>query len=75
MTGIYPAREAPLPGVTGELVAAAARAAGHPAADYRADWGEIEALLAREVEPGDVVLTLGAGDIVRLARRLVGREE
>lgn len=75
VTGIYPAREAPLPGVTGELVAAAARAAGHPAADYRADWGEIEALLAREVEPGDVVLTLGAGDIVRLARRLVGREE
>ena len=72
VTDVYAAREAPLPGVTGELVVAAARAAGHGGADYCPDWGEIEAILVREVEPGDVVLTLGAGDIVRLGRRLAG---
>jgi len=72
VTDVYPAREAPIAGVTGELVVAAARAAGHGGADYCPDWGEIEAILARELAPGDVVLTLGAGDIVRLGERLAG---
>ncbi|MCZ7652941.1 MAG: hypothetical protein M5U13_17920 [Thermoanaerobaculia bacterium] len=72
MTDVYAAREAPIPGVTGELVVAAARAAGHGAADYCPDWAEIAAVLARELAPGDVVLTLGAGDIVRLGERLAG---
>ncbi|HSM51203.1 MAG TPA: cyanophycin synthetase, partial [Thermoanaerobaculia bacterium] len=72
VTDVYPAREERIPGVTGELVVAAARAAGHGGADYCPDWEEIEAILARELAPGDVVLTLGAGDIVRLGERLAG---
>lgn len=69
VTAIYPAREAPLRGVTGELVAEAARAAGGevvfaPARDTLADV--VRPLLVA----GDVVLTLGAGDITRLPAEL-----
>jgi UDP-N-acetylmuramate--alanine ligase len=70
VTDVYPSREKPIPGVTGELVAGAARAAGHARVDYCADWREVRALLG-DVSAGDVVLTLGAGDIYRLAQQLV----
>ncbi|HEX5760464.1 MAG TPA: UDP-N-acetylmuramate--L-alanine ligase [Thermoanaerobaculia bacterium] len=71
VTDVYPSREAPLPGVTGELVAGAARTSGHRSVVYCRDWHDAPEVLAREVAPGDVVLTLGAGDIYKLARRLV----
>jgi UDP-N-acetylmuramate--alanine ligase len=70
VTDVYPSREKPIPGVTGELVARAARAAGHARVDYCADWREVRGLLGN-VSEGDVVLTLGAGDIYRLAQQLV----
>ena len=72
VTDVYPSREAPLPGVTGELVVTAARAAGHPWVRYCPTRAAAEALVRAELEPGDVVLTLGAGDIVRVARALAG---
>jgi UDP-N-acetylmuramate--alanine ligase len=73
VTDVYPSRERPIPGVTGELVVQAARAAGHGRVDWVADWRAAPARLA-EVGGGDVVLTLGAGDIYRLAQRLAGVE-
>ncbi|MBA3348046.1 MAG: UDP-N-acetylmuramate--L-alanine ligase [Actinobacteria bacterium] len=63
VTEIYRAREEPLPGVTGKLVVDALRPG------LRAGWApEVEqgaALLARWARPGDLVLTLGAGDVDR----------
>ncbi|KAB2948828.1 MAG: UDP-N-acetylmuramate--L-alanine ligase [Thermoanaerobaculia bacterium] len=70
VTDVYPSREQPIEGVTGELVARAARAQGHGRVDYCADWHAAAALL-EDVAGGDVVITLGAGDIYRLAERLV----
>jgi UDP-N-acetylmuramate--alanine ligase len=70
VTDVYPSREKPIPGVTGELVARAARALGHGRVAYCADWHAATALLDG-VSEGDVVLTLGAGDIYRLAESLV----
>jgi UDP-N-acetylmuramate--alanine ligase len=70
VTDVYPSREQPIPGVTGELVAQAARSLGHGRVDYRADWREVPATLGA-LSAGDVVLTLGAGDIYRLAQQLV----
>jgi UDP-N-acetylmuramate--alanine ligase len=70
---VYPARERAedFPGVSGLLVAAAAADAAHgrpvwwlPAMDDAERW------LAGELGEGDVVLTLGAGDVDELARRL-----
>jgi UDP-N-acetylmuramate--alanine ligase len=72
VTDVYPSRERPIEGVTGELVARAARAQGHGRVAYCPDWSAVPALLA-DVGPGDVVLTLGAGDIYRLAEQLVER--
>ena len=71
VTDVYPSRERPIEGVTGELVVAAARAHGHGRIDSCPDWRQVPALLA-EVGEGDVILTLGAGDIYRLARQLAG---
>ena len=72
VTDVYPSREAPIPGVTGELVARAARQAGHARVDYVANWRAAkEALLA--LGPDDVVLTLGAGDVYRLAEELAAQ--
>ncbi len=73
VTDIYPSREQPIEGVTGELVARAAQAVGHPRVDYCADWRAAIGLLAG-IDDGDVVMTLGAGDIYRLAEALVKGE-
>jgi UDP-N-acetylmuramate--alanine ligase len=70
VTDVYPAREQPIPGVTGEIVAKAARQAG---ADVhwipsRADVLPCVEGMAAE---GDVVVTLGAGDITDIGRAMV----
>jgi UDP-N-acetylmuramate--alanine ligase len=67
---IYAAREQPLPGISTELVAAGARAAGVPTASVPAR-ADLAARVAEAVRPGDVVLTLGAGDITRTGPELL----
>lgn len=69
VTEIYAAREQPVAGVSGRAVAEAARAAGATVtfAPERAKVGEVMRGLLR---PGDVLLTLGAGDITRLGPEL-----
>jgi UDP-N-acetylmuramate--alanine ligase len=63
---VYPAREAPIAGVTGEMVANAARAAGAEV-HYHATLDELGRVLRDIVEPGDVVVAMGAGDIDEMA--------
>lgn len=65
VTEIYAAREQPVPGVSGELVAESARAAGAEVhfVPMRAAVGRVVRGIVR---PGDVLLTLGAGDITRV---------
>jgi len=70
LTEIYPAREQPLPGVTSELIATAAAEAGRPVA-WRGTRSDLARALAAAVRPGDVVLTLGAGDITRTGPELL----
>ncbi|MBU7600464.1 UDP-N-acetylmuramate--L-alanine ligase [Streptomyces sp. P38-E01] len=69
---IYPAREDPIPGVTSELIIDAAREAG---ADVQAVHGaeQIPQVLAGMVKPGDLVLTMGAGDVTDLGPRILAR--
>ena len=72
---VYPARERPvgrLAGVTGKLVVdAAADAAGGRPVWWLPTLDEAESMLERHLEPGTLVLTMGAGDVDELARRLV----
>ncbi len=74
VTEIYASREEPLPGVRGEMVVEAARESGHRHVSFCADWREAPEILRSEVGSGDVILTLGAGDIYRLAEELAGEE-
>lgn len=62
---VYPSREKPLPGVTGELVARAAREAGHASVLYVPEKKRVSEELERVVRSGDVLLTMGAGDVLR----------
>lgn len=67
---VYGAREDPEPGVSGALVADAVplpRSVVH----YEPTWSEVPARLADLAGPGDLVLTMGAGDITVLAGELV----
>ncbi|WP_405011216.1 UDP-N-acetylmuramate--L-alanine ligase [Kitasatospora sp. NBC_01539] len=68
---IYPAREDPVPGVTSELIIDAARRAG---ADVTAehDFAAAPARLAALAGPGDLVLTMGAGDVTDLGPEILG---
>ena len=70
VTEIYAAREAPLPGVSGRRVAQAAVATGGKAI-FEGDRAQVSDRVAAEAKKGDVVLTLGAGDITHVGRELV----
>ena len=63
VTDVFPARERPIPGVSGELVATAARAAGAALVHYQPDFGELPGDVAAALRPGDVLVTLGAGSV------------
>lgn len=71
ITEVYPAGEAPLPGVDGASLAAGLTAAGHPDARFAASLDEAARVLGPELESGDLVLTLGAGNITTLPDRLL----
>ena len=67
---IYPAREQPMPGVTSQLIADAAAAAGK-APTWMGARSEAAAALAAFAKAGDVVLTIGAGDITKTGPELI----
>lgn len=67
---VYGAREQPLPGVTGELIAREAIALGHPHVEYVPEKDKLVDHVVRLSQPGDVIITLGAGDIWRLNRHI-----
>ncbi|MFV8132412.1 UDP-N-acetylmuramate--L-alanine ligase [Streptomyces syringium] len=71
---IYPAREEPIPGVTSAVIIDAARAAG---ADVRAehDMAAVAEVIAGMAKPGDLVLTMGAGDVTDLGPKILARLE
>ena len=68
---VYASREQPIPGVTGELVVEAARRSGHRNVRYSPSWKDAPAILQENVREGDVIVTLGAGDVNRLGKQLV----
>ncbi|HEX7127983.1 MAG TPA: UDP-N-acetylmuramate--L-alanine ligase [Thermodesulfobacteriota bacterium] len=69
-TDIYPAGEEPIEGVTGRRLFDAVKAHGHRDVTYVERGRLLEALLER-VEPGDLVITLGAGDVTQVSDQLV----
>jgi UDP-N-acetylmuramate--alanine ligase len=71
---IYPAGEAPIPGVSGADLADGIRAHGHRDVTYvGGDKGRVVERLAEITRPGDLVLTLGAGDVGHIGPELLLR--
>jgi UDP-N-acetylmuramate--alanine ligase len=72
VTDVYGAGEAPRPGVSGRLILDAVLAA-HPDADgrYAASHPELLTVLRSTLRPGDLCLTLGAGDLTALPDELL----
>lgn len=70
VTDVYGARESPIPGVTGELVSDAAKARTDADVFYIPRRGDVAAFLAERVRPGDLVLTMGAGDVTLIPDEL-----
>jgi UDP-N-acetylmuramate--alanine ligase len=71
VTDVYPAGEKPVDGATGEALAEAIRLHGHHAVTYVRDKKNVARALMDVVEPGDIVIALGAGDINASARELL----
>jgi UDP-N-acetylmuramate--alanine ligase len=73
LADIYPASEEPIAGVSSEVLAEAVARRGHRQATYAGDLKAATEQLVREVRPGDVVLTLGAGSVWMAGEELLRR--
>ncbi len=72
---VYPSREAPIPGVTARLVSDAARTRGHRSVVDLDVRSEVVARLRDELKEGDLLVTMGAGDVNRLGEEFLGTGE
>jgi UDP-N-acetylmuramate--alanine ligase len=68
---VYAAGEPPIPGVSGEDLANGIRAHGHRDVAYLGDRSRIAQHLCEITRPGDLVLTLGAGDVSQLGPEIL----
>jgi UDP-N-acetylmuramate--alanine ligase len=73
LTDIYPASEDPIPGITSETLARAIAERGHRQVAWAGDLKTATDRLATEVREGDVVLTLGAGNVWTAGEELLLR--
>lgn len=71
LTAVYPAGEDPIPGATGEALYQAIKRKGHLDVEFVPDKSQIVKRLTETLQPGDVALTLGAGDIYKVGEALV----
>jgi len=73
LTEIYAAREKPIPGVTADLIVSAFGGAERRKLSWRGDRAALADALAAGVRDGDVVITMGAGDITKTGPELLAR--
>lgn len=70
-TDVYPARELPIEGVSGELIANITKKFGHKNVHYVADKQKVPAFLNGIKKDGDIIVTMGAGDIWKYGEEFV----
>lgn len=73
MTDIYSAMEDPIEGVTGEMIANITRDYGHKDVIYIPNKNDIPDQVMKILKPGDLIITLGAGDIWKSGKEIVNR--
>src|SRR5262249_4811092 len=69
--GIYAASEEPIPGITGDVLAQAVRSHGHREVTYVEKRADAPAALLPKLREGDLVVTLGAGDVTQVGPELL----
>ena len=72
ITDIYAASEEPIEGVTAEALTEAIKRFGHKDVRHIGSLDGAAAILREHVQPGDLVLTLGAGTVSRVSDQLLG---
>jgi UDP-N-acetylmuramate--alanine ligase len=70
---VYSAGEAPIPGVSSDVVVESARQAGSSPVSLAESWEEAVDFILPEVRAGDLVITLGAGDVWKAGDALAAR--
>jgi len=70
-TDVYPAREKPIEGITGELIINSAKNLGHKNVFYEPNKTKVPDLLKKIYKKGDIIITLGAGDIWKYGEQFV----
>lgn len=73
ITDVYPARERPIQGITGAIVADSALRFGHRNVIYVENKEELTSKILEIVKPQDIVITMGAGDIWKTANEVIER--
>ncbi len=74
ITDVYPSRESPIPGVSGKLIYEAIRDHGHRSVTYIKDKENIVSYLMKETRKGDLVITIGAGDIYKMGEKFIRKK-
>lgn len=75
VTPVFEAGEDPIEGVSSEALVAGLKSHGHRSASTIANQRDLAIALAAEIEPGDIIVCLGAGDITKWAATLAGAIE
>lgn len=70
-TDVYPAREEPIEGVSGELISNIAKKFGHKNVIYVKDKNDVPRILSEIKKDGDIIITMGAGDIWKYGQAFV----
>ena len=73
LTDVYPAREEPIQGVNGELIVNAAKELGHKQVHYVPDKKALPKFLMGIKQPGDIIITMGAGDIWKFGEEFIAQ--
>lgn len=75
MTEVYPAGEQPIPGVSGAILADTVRSGGHPSVTFIEQKETLPDQVLPFLKSGDLVLTMGAGDIWKAGTGILARLE
>lgn len=75
ITDVYPARELPIEGVSGKLIADAALSYGHKNVRYIENKEEIFKEIETIADKDDLIITMGAGDIWKIANQMVAAKD
>ena len=75
ITDVYPSREKPIEGVTGKLISDTAEQYGHKNVVYVEDKADVTETLKEISKAGDIIITMGAGDIYKYGEEFANELE